>query len=409
MRSSPHQRAAVVVLLIALGALSLSGSVGLAATPTQEYEASPEYSKCCENEIIESGSTEKEYFVVTNTGSQTWGAPGGPSINLGTDKPRGRSSKLAAPSWSIVSPGQQRASVGVSHEVPYLSSYKFVFEVKAPIVSEPTTYEEHFALLAETKVWMDQESGLGPDLLLNFTVVPAKPPTISMSLSSSSVTQGSSFTANVAASDVASVNHVALQFAGQQSTIGPIRNPEIAPDEQPAWSGSTTFNTNGIGSGPQTVTATVYNDAGLSSTASATLTVLAPPPPPPPPPPPKPRVLSPIRMYFAGLTLPHRPNDLRLTRVVILGTTKGERVLVACHSCQGSTRLGPKLAKGGELTFRPRNLVVNGRSKLIVYLLEPGWYGHYKVYAIHVNSVSATPRQQGCLKPDVTIHAPCPP
>jgi hypothetical protein len=398
----------VLALLVPMGVLVPLGASGLAATP-HEYEDSFDNSKCCENEVLESGATEKEYFVVTNTGMVTWGAPNTASIDLGVDMGRTRHSDLEAPSWTLEPPDQeQRPSVGVSHEVPMGSSYKFVFEVKAPVVSKPETFKEHFALVAENKVWMDEESGLGSDLFLEFTVVPAQPPTISISLSSSSVTQGSSFTVNAAASDVASINHIAVQFAGQQATIGPTRNPEIASDEQTSWSGSTTFATSNVGTGPQTVTATVFDDAGLQGSASATMNVLAPPPPPPPPPPPKPRVLPSIRMYYAGLTLPDRPGDLRVTKVVILNTQRDEHVFAACHSCHGRSKLGPVLAKGTEVTFHPHDLVVNGRSHLIVYLLEAGAYGRYKVYYIHVTSASATPHQQGCLAPDATKHVACP-
>jgi hypothetical protein len=390
-------RTNLVTPVVGLLALALLGVPRIAA-------AAPLYatslaSMCCDGETIESGATEKQYFVMTNDGTETWGAPGGPSINLGADKERDHTSYFQAPDWPIVGT-TTRPSVGVSHQVPPTASYKFFFDVKAPVVTAPKEYIEYFGLLAEGATWMDEQAGLGPDLYLHFKVVPAQPPSIVIGLSASTVGQGGSFSVNAAASDAVSVNHVVVEFAGQQASSGPTRNPEIAADEQTTWNANATFTTAGVDSGARTVIATAYDDAGLSTTTTATVNVQAPPPPP--------QVLAPVRLGFAWLSVPQNSRAIRLKKVAIAGTHKGERIWVACHTCHGVRQLGPAVAQGGEIVFKPHHLIVTRRSKLVVYALQPGLYGRYKVYSIKVKPASATPRQQGCLVPGVTMHSPCP-
>jgi hypothetical protein len=393
--------------MLGLVALLLLPVLSVTTARAAPYKASFD-SECCYGETIESGAIEPEYFILTNVGEETWGAAGGPSINLGTDEPENRYSEFEAPDW----PAPGRPVKGVTHPVPPDSSYKFVFDVKAPVVSKPTEFVEHFGLLAELDVWMDANSGLGPDLYLPFTVVPAQPPTVAITSSPSLVSPGEPIVVNAQATANASVNHVTIWLAGQQVSSGPTRNPEIASDEQTTWNASATFSTSGLGSGPETIVATAYDDAGLSSTATATVQIQAPPTAPPPTSPTISAPLStpavgPIRMYFAGSTVPHRSNQLRLKRVVIIGTRKGEQVSASCTGCHGTSKLGPSIAKGGEVTFTPRHLVVTGRSKLVIDVTEPNIDGRYKVYAIHVNTVSATPRQEGCLLPNATKHVTC--
>jgi hypothetical protein len=404
LRRPTHRPTLAILATVALLCVSAVGpDHALAAEP---YSAGF-VTECC-FQTIESGAIEQQFFTLLNTGTETWGAPGTFSINLGTDEPRDRISAFAAPDW----PGASRASVGVSHLVPPGDEYKFAFDIKAPTVSQSTPYTEDFALVAEGDIWLDNGpsgSGLGPTMSLAYTVLPAKPPTVTASLSRTSVTAGEGFSVNAAATAVVSLNRITVQFAGQQVSSGPTRSPEIADDVQESWSTSPTLSTAGLGSGPQTVVVTAYDDAGLSSTATATLDVQAPPPPPPPPPPaPAPAVVGVPRMYFAGSTLPGDRNRLRLTRVVVLGMSAGEHVFASCHQCRGKSKLGPVIAKGGQVTFSPRRLTVTGRSKLIIYAGRPGFDGRYKVYAINVRKGTATPKQQGCLAPGGTIHTACP-
>jgi hypothetical protein len=401
MRRRPHTRRLLLTPLLA----SASWTALVAAVPPQaqaaEFAAKLEAS-CCNHEVLESGATEKQYITVSNTGTTTWGAPGVDSIDVGPDKSGTPKGEFTAPGWTTVD-NEPRASVGVSHEVAPHSSYKFVFEVKAPTVSKQTQFVEHFGLAVDgagEPTWMK-----GADATLEYTVVPAQPPTVSVTPSTTSVAAGGSFTVNASATSVASVNRVVISFAGTSFTSTVPRNPEVAADEQTTWNPSTTFSAAGVGPGPQTVVATAYDDAGLSATSTATVQVQPPSTPSAPPPP---SVLSPVRMYLAGLTVPEHPNELHLTRVVILGTKPGEHLSISCENCHGASRLGTLLARGSEVTFRPHHLLVTGRSKLLVYVVDAGSYGRYKEYSINVRHVSTSPRAQGCLAPGTRSRTACP-
>jgi hypothetical protein len=388
-------------LLAAASWATLASVLPARALAAASYAAKLE-SSCCNQEVLESGATEKQYIVVTNSGTATWGAPGSANIDVGPEKPGAPKGEFTAASWTTVD-NEPRASVGVSHEVPPGSSYRFVFEVKAPTVAQRTTFTEHFGIAADggdSTTWIK-----GADVQLEFTVVPASPPTVSLMPSVNSITAGGSFTVSASAGSAASVNRVVISFAGMNVTNTVPRNPEGAADEQTTLNATATFTTAGLGAGQQTVVATAYDDAGLSATSTATIEVQ---PPLANPLPVGPSVLSSIRMYFAGLTVPEHPNELRLTRLVILDTMAGERVSISCSACGGSSKLGSALAHGGEVTFRPHRLVVGRRSRLLVYVVEAGAYGRYKEYAISVPHVSVLPRAQGCLAPGTRRHVACP-
>jgi hypothetical protein len=122
-----------------------------------------------------------------------------------------------------------------------------------------------------------------------------------------------------------------------------------------------TFSTAGLGVGSQTVTATVYNDAGLSTTTSATVAIQAAPVAPPP-------VVPQVHMFFAARSVRNHSSELRLTSVTILGTAPGEIVRVRCEHCYGVSGLGPVKAKGNEVALPASGLVVTNRSRMLVYV-----------------------------------------
>ncbi len=360
-------------------------------------------SSCCNREVIESGATEKQYIEVSNIGTATWGAPGTDSVDVGPEKAGSPKGEFATGDWTTVN-GEPRALAGVSAPVPPGASYKFVFEVKAPTVAQQTTFTEHFGLAIDaigSSTWMK-----GTDAVIEYTVVPAVPPTITIAPSVTSIAAGGSFTVNASATSVASVNHIVISFGGTNVTSTVTRDPEGASDEANSWTASASFSAAGTGSGLQTVIATAYDDAGLSTTAIATVQVEAPPGTNSNEA--RSLLVDPIRMYFAGLTVPKHPDELHLRQVVILGTRSGERVTVLCQGCRGPSRLGPALAKGAEVRFRPRRLLVTRRSQLTVYVMEAGLYGRYKMYSINVSHVSLLAHTQGCLLPGGRSHTACP-
>ncbi len=173
------------------------------------------------------------------------------------------------------------------------------------------------------------------------------------------------------------------------------------------------FETAGIGAGPQTVIATAYDDAGLS--VGTLETVLIQPPPGiqhrasgTPQPHRASAVVAPVRMYFVGLTLPEHPGKLRLRRVVVIDTNAGEQISVSCRRCSGSSNLGRVAARGPVVTLVPSDVMISNDSQLVLTVTKPTLDGRFKVYAIHVLPPKATPRLQGCLSRSTARRITCP-
>jgi hypothetical protein len=375
------------------GCSVLAAAVGPSLAAAAPFAAS--VGPICCAEKLESGATERQYFMLTNTGTETWGASGGPRIALGTYEPT-KPSVFASPSWA----SPELAVVGVSSPVPPGASYKFAFEVKAPPVSAPTTLTQGFGLFAETSkgnVWMTSKSKHNP-LALTFEVLPAQPPAVSLSVASASVRVGAPLAITASATAVASVNRVVISFDGSTVTGGPPRSAEIAADEQRTWTTSGSFSTAGLGPGPQTVTATAFDDAGLSATTSAAVTLLPTLLP----------VVPEVRMFLTGSSVSNHPGELRLKRVTVIGTTRGETVRVRCEHCYGVSRLGPLTAKGDEVVLPTRHLLVTNRSRLLVYVTGFDNDGRFKEYAVDVGGGSTPLRRQGCLKPNSVARSSCP-
>ena len=183
---------------VAFGAALAAAPSASAAEPYSDTFVS----QCCYQKI-ESGAIIPQYFTVMNTGTVTWGEPGDFSMNLGTNGPRERTSPFRAPNW----PTPNRPVVGVEHPVPPGSDYKFVFDVQAPAVAVPTTFLETYSVLAENYMWLDNESGLGTTMWLEYEVLPASPPVLSVALAHPSVTAGQALSVSASATAVASLNH----------------------------------------------------------------------------------------------------------------------------------------------------------------------------------------------------------
>ena len=391
-------------------AVVLAGVVNWAPGGASAAPYAAAYDQQCCYETIESGATERQFFEVTNAGTATWGQPGGPSINLGLDEPDvgpTAPSEFQAADW----PFPSRPVVGVSHPVPPGGRYRFLFDVKAPPVSKPTTFTEHFGVLAEGVVWMNLAAGLGPDMWLVYNVVPAQPPGLQMSISGPTVQQGGTLTVHATATDVASISRVTLAFAGQQSVSAPPRNQEGAVDAQTTWSTDANFTTANLGAGPQTLVATAYNDAGLSTTQTAGVEVVSgvsAPPPAPSSAATQASVVPPFRAYLVASTVARHRHAIRVRRVVVIGTTAGEHLSLACRACQGRAHVSDLVARSAEAVITPGRLVMTPRSRLAVYASFPGRMGRFKEYAFSFARLTATAMRQGCLAEGNNTPTRCP-
>jgi hypothetical protein len=382
--------ARVFAAMVCLGAGVSAAAPSTAPAAIEPYEARF-VGQCCFM-TIESGATEKQFFTLVNAGTETWGAPGTFSVNLAADEPHDRASPFQAASW----PTDGRPVIGVSRQVHPGEAYKFVFDVKAPPVSTVTTYHEYFALVAEGYRWLDNTTGLGPLMWLDYTVVPAAPPVVSVQPSGQTITAGSPLGVVAHANGVASLNRVVLQFAGQTITDTVPRDPEIAPDEHSTWDASASFSTGGLSPGPQTVVATAYDDAGLSSTTTQTVSITAENPPP------KPVIVGRPSILIGG-------RRSKITRLVASSLHSGETAYFRCRRCLGSSRLMTSPVVRGSETLHPHSLRIKRRSDLTVYVTSPGAYGRYKRYRFPRGRVgAATLAAEGCLAPGTLKDIACP-
>jgi hypothetical protein len=121
-----------------------------------------------------------------------------------------------------------------------------------------------------------------------------------------------------------------------------------------------------------------------------------------------PAPVRPFDMYFAGKTIPFRQGQLRLTRLVVIGTSAGERVAALCRrSCAGPRSLGPIAARAGQTTLPARGLVVTARTRLVVQVSSASATGRFKVYSLNPLAGSATPGERGCLAPGGAAPVSC--
>jgi len=101
-------------------------------------------------------------------------------------------------------------------------------------------------------------------------------------------------------------------------------------------------------------------------------------------------------MYFHGKTVPGHTNELRLTRIVILGTQPGEYVTAECEYCRGVT-LNSLVAHGSKLVYPSVRLIMTTRSRLVIDVKKAGLIGRFKEYTLHPRLRSTRLVHQGCL------------
>lgn len=108
------------------------------------------------------------------------------------------------------------------------------------------------------------------------------------------------------------------------------------------------------------------------------------------------RAIPSFRMYFYGKTIPRHSSELRLTRIVILGTRAGEHVTVECEYCRGVT-LDSSVARGSKLIYSSVRLIMTTRSHLVIDITKAGLVGRFKEYTLHPRLRSTRLVHQGCL------------
>ena len=106
---------------------------------------------------------------------------------------------------------------------------------------------------------------------------------------------------------------------------------------------------------------TVTDADGISAASALALTIAAPPTTPPSKASQRATSVQPFEMYFEGDRRGHR---LRLTSIVIISLSPGERVSYTCEKCAGRKRSTTKSARHSKLTFATNGLIVTSHSRL---------------------------------------------
>jgi hypothetical protein len=258
-------QATAVAVVVALG---LATSSATAAAPYQAAFVA----QCCSSQVLEAGQTADEYFVLQNTGTTTW-TPS--TVFLGTDGPRDRGSVFAASSWLTGG----RPTALLQPQVAPGQSGRFAFEVTAPGVGSASNYTESFGALAEGVTWMDGAAGLGPDLAMNWAVLPAADPTAAFRLAPPAVTADANYSVVVDGNDNVDVESILVTIdpAGpspRRVALVPPSPDTSDPQFFTSFTSTATFGTAGLAPGIHDLAAVVTDGIGRTGEVDTTFVVV---------------------------------------------------------------------------------------------------------------------------------------
>jgi hypothetical protein len=257
-REAVWRRLAAILTAAATSVAVLAGPTSAAADPwAATFVGQSDFL------TLESGETGTSWFDARNDGTYAWAKS---YVRLGTQAPQDRSSAFCITgTWiscnrptsldqDFVQPGQ----VG-----------RFTFLMKAPPVSQTTTFDEHFEPVAEPPncnpacgAWMNWGN-----VFLRYVVIPGEPPSVHFSSAPSSVKAGDPLRVTATATDNRAVDHVLFSLESQQVN-------DTTADSGPNTYGAT-LDTSSLSPGFYTVYAKAFDRAGYSSTTSASFSVSA--------------------------------------------------------------------------------------------------------------------------------------
>jgi PKD repeat protein len=128
------------------------------------------------------------------------------------------------------------------------------------------------------------------------------------------------------------------------------------------------------------------------------------------------RTVGQFKVGLSAVKVSHHTGELRVTEIVILGTTRGNLVSVSCNRCRDTPALRPIVAHADKTVFRLQSLVLRESSTLIVHITARGLEGRFKAYG-HFKVTYPKPshpllswafHEQGCLAVASTKRVACP-
>jgi hypothetical protein len=355
---------------------------------------------------LESDEVGASWLQARNIGSMTWYDS---FVLLGTSYPRDRQSQFRTPDW----PSANRAARLTPASVPPGATATFNFTVKAPAVTATTVYREPFEPVADTTGgdWMGDNPPMGgrpwPLVFLEYTVVPAEPPSVRFTTAPSAVAANQAFSVAATATDNRAVDRVVFAV-GPRTVVVPAAN--AGPNTFGA-----TLDTTALQTGVQTVFATAYDRAGHSATTTASFYISADPVAPNgdrviplPLPRPTPRAgYLPWFVPYGRFTVVPGTTQARLRGFEVGSVKGGSTVRVQClRNCASrfdrryfirrtiaALRSVPLLPA---ITTQLRN-----RPVIRMSVTRPGWIGRYADFLIvvSVNKIDRRPVRTGCVFP----------
>jgi len=115
--------------------------------------------------------------------------------------------------------------------------------------------------------------------------------------------------------------------------------------------------------------------------------------------------VRPFQMYFAGERKGSR--HLRLSRIVVLGTSSHDRITFACIVCNGKTRHGATVAHKQKVTFAVGGLSVSARSKLSITVKAPDGSSRARTYRFSIAHAELLLESQRCFVARERTAASC--
>jgi hypothetical protein len=253
-----------MLTLLALAGLAAWSVTAAWAGPNPDWAAKYEGQCCYLN--LESGQVGGSAFNARNVGAKTWDRS---FVDLGTVNSPYYTNPTPDRNSAFYIPGdwlnQARPARLDQATVPPQGVGSFSFRVRAPQVSQVTTYIEHFAPVAEGIAWMGCDDGCQwGNVWLRYTVYPPQNPAVAISDGPRTVTQGEPIDVSASASDPSpgSVNRV--EFTLEDQKVVDTTAPYAAR-----------FSTATLDPGGHVVTAKAFDNAGHSASDAAGYSVKA--------------------------------------------------------------------------------------------------------------------------------------
>ena len=327
-----RRRGAVVLALLVLAGAGLSSSA-------EANYAADFVGQCCFS-TLEEGDTATNWFEYRNTGTDIWYRGGPYPVRLGTDAPENRTSAFFNPGDWI---DGGRPSTLDQETVRPGEVGRFTFVIRAP--HSAGQFREHYRPLAESAAWMF----CAQCAWLDYTVLPAEPPTVRFAVVPERVKRGDPIQVSVEARDNLRVADTSFQIGSAKASVAaPAPGTSVY---------SATLDSSGLAAGTQTLVARARDAGGREAQSVAAIEITGPPAPG------APAAHKTMAVTVSYSYFPLRPRaTTRFRHFVVEHIPKGSTVVARCVTRRGSPCSGA-LGKRFRRVNVSRRLAVPGFNR----------------------------------------------